>query len=132
MSAPVSSQMPDLRYGDAENELRAAVRALLNDRSPLPAVLARTESGEPYDTGLWQALAGEVGCGGLLIPEAQGGAGASYREAAVVAEEAGRAVAPVPFLGSAVVATTALLASGDKLLSGLADGSLTADRKSVV
>jgi alkylation response protein AidB-like acyl-CoA dehydrogenase len=119
-------EIPDLQYTDAENELRAAVRALLTDRSPLPAVLARTESKEPYDPALWQALAADVGCGGLLIPESLGGAGASYREAAVVAEETGRAVAPVPFLGSAVMATAALLASGDELLAGLADGSVTA------
>ena len=90
-------------------------------------MLARTETSETYDTGLWQVLAGEVGCAGLLIPDAQGGAGASYREAAVVAEEAGRAVAPVPYLGSAVVATTALLAAPDAgLLAGLAAGTLTA------
>ncbi len=89
-------------------------------------VLARTETAETYDTGLWRTLAAEVGVAGLLIPESLGGAGASYREAAVVAEEIGRAIAPVPFLGSAVVATTALLAAGDtELLTragcGLAD-----------
>ncbi|MGE5134623.1 MAG: acyl-CoA dehydrogenase family protein [Gemmatimonadota bacterium] len=126
MNAPATTQTPDLLYGEAEEELRAAVRGLLADRSPLTSVLARLESGDAYDTGLWRALAAEVGCGGLLIPESHGGAGASYREAAVVAEETGRAAAPVPFLGSAVMATAALLASGDELLAGLADGSLTA------
>ena len=86
-------------------------------------MLARTETSEPYDSALWRTLAAEVGCGGLLIPESHGGAGASYREAAVVAEETGRAVAPVPYLGSAVVATAAALAVGDvELLSGLAAG----------
>jgi alkylation response protein AidB-like acyl-CoA dehydrogenase len=44
-----------------------------------------------------------------------------------VAEETGRAVAPVPYLGSAVVATAALLGAGcDELLAGLAEGRLTA------
>ena len=90
-------------------------------------MLARTETSEPYDTGLWRVLAADVGCAGLLIPESHGGAGASYREAAVVAEEAGRAVAPVPYLGSAVVATAAALSAGDaELLSGLAEGTVTA------
>ncbi len=119
--------LPDLLYGEAEEELRAAVRDLLQERAGWPAVLARTETGEPYDTSLWRVLAAEVGCAGLLIPESHGGAGASYREAAVVAEEAGRAVAPVPFLGSAVVATAAVLAAGDgELLSGLAEATVTA------
>jgi alkylation response protein AidB-like acyl-CoA dehydrogenase len=114
-------------YGEAEEQLRAAVRDLLQERAGWSAVLARTETSEPYDTGLWRVLAADVGCAGLLIPESHGGAGASYREAAVVAEEAGRAVAPVPYLGSAVVATAAALSAGDAdLLSGLAEGTVTA------
>jgi alkylation response protein AidB-like acyl-CoA dehydrogenase len=119
--------LPDLLYGETEEELRAAVRDLLQERAGWSAVLARTETSEPYDTSLWRVLAAEVGCAGLLIPESHGGAGASYREAAVVAEEAGRAVAPVPFLGSAVVATAAVLSAGDdELLSGLAEATVTA------
>jgi alkylation response protein AidB-like acyl-CoA dehydrogenase len=118
--------IPDLLYGEAEIELRAAVRALLQDRCGWREVLARTETPQTYDTGLWQVLAADLGCAGLLIPERSGGAGASYREAAVVAEETGRAVAPVPFLGSAVVATAALLAAGDdELLTAVADGTTT-------
>ena len=118
--------VPDLLYGETETELRAAVRALLDDRAGWRDVLARTEMPETYDAGLWRALAADVGCAGLLIPEGHGGAGASYREAAVVAEEAGRAVAPVPYLGSAVVATAALLVAGDdQLLTALAGGTST-------
>ena len=119
--------LPDLRYSDAEEQLRAAVRDLLADRSPWPAVLARVDAGEPDDLPLWHALAADLGCAGLLIDDSHGGAGASYREAAVVAEETGRAVACVPYLTSAVMATTALLGSGDgELLGGLASGRLTA------
>jgi alkylation response protein AidB-like acyl-CoA dehydrogenase len=119
--------IPDLLYSADEQDLRDAVRSVLADRADWPAVLARTETSETYDTGLWQLLAAEVGCAGLLIPEVHGGAGASYRETAVLAEEAGRAVAPVPYLGSAVVATAALLAAPDAdLLAGLAAGTLTA------
>jgi alkylation response protein AidB-like acyl-CoA dehydrogenase len=44
-----------------------------------------------------------------------------------VAEELGRTFAPVPFLGSAVIATTALVAAGDdELLRELAGGQVTA------
>jgi len=125
--APTARRLPDLRYQEAEEDLRSAVRDLLDDKSPWPAVLARTESDEPNDAALWHSLAADLGCAGLLIPESYGGAGAGYREAAVVAEETGRAVAPVPYLGSAVVATAALLgAGGDELLAGLAEGRLTA------
>jgi alkylation response protein AidB-like acyl-CoA dehydrogenase len=119
--------MPDLRYSDAEEQLRAVVRDLLADRSPLTAVLARVDAGEADDVPLWRALAADLGCAGLLIDESHGGAGASYREAAVVAEETGKAAACVPYLTSAVMATTALLRTGDAgLLGGLASGQLTA------
>jgi alkylation response protein AidB-like acyl-CoA dehydrogenase len=125
--APSARRLPDLRYQEAEEDLRSAVRDLLDDKSPWPAVLARTESDEPNDAALWHSLAADLGCAGLLIPESYGGAGAGYREAAVVAEETGRAVAPVPYLGSAVMATAALLGvGGDELLAGLAEGRLTA------
>jgi alkylation response protein AidB-like acyl-CoA dehydrogenase len=118
---------PDLLYSGPETELREAVRQLLADRCGWRDVLARTEAPETYDTAAWHALGAGIGCAGLLIPESSGGAGASCREAAVVAEETGRAVAPVPFLGSAVVATAALLAAGDtELLPGLASGAATA------
>ncbi|MEU1620374.1 acyl-CoA dehydrogenase family protein [Streptomyces sp. NPDC005722] len=120
----------DLLYSDVENDLRAAVRALLTDRCAPADVLARCEGAEPYDAALWRTLAREVGVAGLLVPEKLGGQGASAREAAVVLEELGAFVAPVPFLGSAVLATTALLASGtseaDALVARLAEGERTA------
>jgi alkylation response protein AidB-like acyl-CoA dehydrogenase len=128
VTGPAAKARPlDLLYGEAETELRAAVRALLADKAAWRDVLARTETAETYDTGLWHTLAADVGVAGLLIPESLGGAGASYREAAVVAEEIGRSIAPVPFLGSAVVATTALMSAGDtELLTELASGAVTA------
>jgi alkylation response protein AidB-like acyl-CoA dehydrogenase len=118
--------VPDLRYSDAEEQLRAVVRDLLADHSPWPDVLARVDAGEADDLPLWRVLGADLGCAGLLIPESHGGAGASHREAAVVAEETGRFAACVPYLTSAVMATTALLGSGDDLLAELAAGRRTA------
>ncbi|GAA2445666.1 acyl-CoA dehydrogenase family protein [Streptomyces pulveraceus] len=133
MSAPTEeTQAPDLLYSEAEEDLRAAVRALLADRSDAPTVLARVESGRPYDPLLWKALAADMGTAGLLVPEELGGQGASHREAAVVLEELGRAVTPSPYLTSAVVATETLLAPGTPdgpvaaLLAELAEGRRTA------
>ncbi|HKS49595.1 MAG TPA: acyl-CoA dehydrogenase family protein [Amycolatopsis sp.] len=117
--------MSDLLYSEVEDDLRASVRALLADRAPATAVLARTESAEPYDLKLWRTLATELGAAGLAVPEKLGGHGASAREVAVVMEELGRGVVPVPFLGSAVLATSALLAAGDiELLPRLASGEV--------
>src|SRR5215472_11283725 len=121
------ARLPDMTYTEQETELRAAVRSVLDEKAQAAAVLARTETPQTYDTALWRTLAAEVGCAGLLIAETYGGAGASFREAAVVAEEIGRSVAPVPFIGSAVLATVALLRLGDaELLTKLAAGTTTA------
>ncbi|HEY6596573.1 MAG TPA: acyl-CoA dehydrogenase family protein [Asanoa sp.] len=119
-----------LLYSDVEEELRSAVRRLLDERSPWTAVLARVGGAEAYDPALWRALATDVGCAGLAVPEKLNGSGASWREAAVVAEELGRAVAPVPHLGAAM-ATAALLAAVDDgapdgLLAAVAAGDTTA------
>jgi alkylation response protein AidB-like acyl-CoA dehydrogenase len=113
----------DLLYSDVETELRGSVREMLAQRSPVAQVLARLESGLPYDEGLWRTLAVEMGLAGIAVPERFGGSGASLREAAVVLEELGRGVAPVPYLSSAVVATTTLLAcEAEEPLRALAAG----------
>ncbi|WP_369244898.1 acyl-CoA dehydrogenase family protein [Streptomyces sp. R41] len=118
--------MTDLLYSEEEEALRAAVRDLLTDHCDAPGVIARTESGTAHDPALWKALSDGMGLAGLLVPESLGGQGASHREVAVVLEELGRAVAPVPYLTSAVVATEALLAcegeAAAQLLTGLASG----------
>ncbi|ANP53452.1 alkylation response protein AidB-like acyl-CoA dehydrogenase [Streptomyces griseochromogenes] len=117
------STQPDLLYSEEEEALRAAVRDLLTDHCAPADVIVRTESDAPHDLALWKSLAEGMGLAGLLVPEAQGGQGATHREVAVVLEELGRAVAPVPYLTSAVVATEALLACADEeLLTRLASG----------
>jgi alkylation response protein AidB-like acyl-CoA dehydrogenase len=132
--------LPDLLFSDAERALADSLNSLLADRGGLDKALARTESGQTYDDALWQSVAADLGCAGLLIPERDGGAGASYREAAAAAEALAGFAAAVPFLGSAVVATAALLsvASGTtdassaaaravaSLLGRMADGGVTA------
>jgi alkylation response protein AidB-like acyl-CoA dehydrogenase len=115
--------MTDLLHSEEEEALRAAVRDLLTDHCDPHGVIARSESDTPHDRALWKALTEGMGLAGLLVPEDRGGQGASHRETAVVLEELGRAVAPVPYLTSAVVATEALLACGDgELLGSLASG----------
>lgn len=118
--------MTDLLYTDVEESLRSSVRSTLQ-RSLDDDLPARLYDEPDTDvSGLWRALAEQLGLAGLLVPESLGGAGASAREAAVVLEELGRAIAPVPFLTSSVVGTTALLEAGDEEhLPALASGERT-------
>ena len=119
--------MSDLLYSDTEEALRDSVRGLLADRCP-PESVTSVYDPAPHDfSDAWHALAVDLGMAGLLVPEELGGAGAGAREAAVVMEEIGRVVAPVPFLSSAVLATVALLEAGDtETVKELAAGSRTA------
>ena len=116
----------NLLYTDVEEDLRASVRGLLADRCDPAAVLATYDGDRSLVAGLWKSLAVELGLAGLLVREDLGGSGASAREAAVVLEELGRSAAPVPFLTSAVVATTVLQGCDTDLLSKLASGDHTA------
>ena len=101
----------DLLYSETERDLAAALADLLADRAAPADVIARTERQETCDVSLWRTVAAEIGIAGLLIPEALGGAGASYRELAAAAEQFGAFAAPIPYLGSAAVATAALLSA---------------------
>ncbi|MFI7455088.1 acyl-CoA dehydrogenase family protein [Nonomuraea sp. NPDC049714] len=106
---------------EEQEELRSTVRALLA-RTPPSRPAPDAEAG--YDEAVWRLLAGQVGAFGLAVPEEHGGAGCTLAETQVVCEELGRAVATLPYLGSAVLATQALLACGETAaLPGLADGS---------
>ncbi|MGF2946760.1 acyl-CoA dehydrogenase family protein [Mycobacterium sp. Lab-001] len=117
----------DLLYSDTEEALRDSVRQLFADRCPPESVARAYDPDSPDFAALWRTLAADLGVAGLLVPESLGGAGASAREAAVVMEEIGRAVAPVPYLSSAVLATVALLRAGDTdTVPALARGELTA------
>ncbi len=116
----------DLLYSETERDLAATLADLLAAAAAPADVLARTEQPETYDAKLWRTVAAEIGIAGLLIPEPLGGAGASYRELAAAAEQFGAAVAPIPYLGSAVVATAVLLSAAR---SAAAADANSADRE---
>lgn len=79
----------------------------------------------------WRRFAGELGAAGLAIPEEYGGAGCGFPEVAIVCEEIGRALSPLPYLSTVVLAASAILESGDpeareRLLPAIAEGTTTA------
>ena len=92
-----------------------------------PARLA-VDGADPDLPGVWQKVA-ESGWLGMHVPEAFGGDGYGLMESAVVAEELGRALLPVPYtstvVGSAVVAEFGTDNQKSAWLPGFADGSTT-------
>jgi alkylation response protein AidB-like acyl-CoA dehydrogenase len=87
-----------------------SLRALLADQLPMDRMRALAEPGIGYDETVWQGLA-DLGLHGLLVPERFGGAGLGVLDAALAAEALGHAAAPVPFVGSIVMATLGFLNS---------------------
>ncbi|MCR5977681.1 acyl-CoA dehydrogenase [Gordonia jinghuaiqii] len=107
--------------------LAESVRDLLRRRGDSAAVRSAMASPGRIDASLWQTLCTEIGVAALPIPEAHGGAGASWLETAAVLEELGAALSPVPAFGSAVLATSAVMLAADddassRLLGDLAAG----------
>jgi len=113
-------------FSDQQKQLRDEARRYLAEHSSPKAVRAVLDGAAPFDHALWKGLAG-MGFLGVAVPEEFGGAGAGYLELCVVAEEIGRALAPVPFSSSIYLATEAIMLAGDdeqkrRLLPGLASG----------
>ncbi len=100
-------------FSDEQKQLKDQARRFLADKCPTQAVRAVLEGREPFDRKLWQALA-EMGYMGTAIPEQYGGLGAGYLELCIIAEELGRALAPVPFSSSIYLAAEFLLAAGSE------------------
>lgn len=118
----------DFDFSDDQKQLKDQARRFLEAKSSSKAVRVILDGPEPYDKALWKGLA-EMGFMGTAIPEAYGGLGASYLELCVIAEELGRAVAPVPFSSSIFLAAEFLLAAGTEAqkqayLPKLASGEL--------
>ena len=100
-------------FSDEQKEFRAGVRRYLAEKCPLTVTRRVLDGPETHAAEIWQGLA-DLGCLGAAIPEVYGGAGLGALEVCVVAEEIGRACAPVPFSSSVYLATEALLRFGNE------------------
>jgi len=80
-----------------------------------------------FGHGLWKQFA-ELGLTGILIPEAQGGAGLGQVEAGLVLEEIGRNLTPSPFLTTSIAAVRALegSAQAERWFPGIVAGETVA------
>ena len=106
-------------FSDEQRDLRAAVRRFLAERSPMTAVRAAMETEPGYDPAVWKALVEQLGLVGLAVPERFGGDGGGAVDAAVIAEEAGRALLCSPYFATVTLAGNVLAATAD---SGVEDG----------
>jgi len=113
-------------FSEDQKLLQQTARDYLAEHSPLTVCREVLETDQPYAAELWKGAA-EMGWQGAVIPEEFGGAGFGHLELAMIAEEIGRALAPIPFSSSVYFATEAILKGGSdaqkkKYLPGLASG----------
>ena len=97
-------------------DLRAMLREVFDERASSERVRAVLDSPEGFDSELWRTAA-ELDLTGLLVPEEFGGVGAGLAEISVVLHELGRRVVSLPFISSAVLAPTVLLAGDNPALA---------------
>lgn len=115
-------------FSEEQEMLRDTARRFLDDKAGSEVVrdLMETEAG--FDEGLWQEIAMQ-GWQSMAIPEQYGGAGFSFLEQAILMEEMGRSLFPVPFLSSIVLGADLVLTAGTEeqkqaILPGVASGEV--------
>ena len=122
----------DFDFSPEEQQLKDQARRYLADHCPSSAVRAVLDGPQSHDAVLWRGL-GQQGYLGAALPEHLGGSGAGHGALCVIAEELGRAVAPVPFSSSIGLAAELLLRAGTpgqqqrwlpRLAAGMAVGTL--------
>lgn len=115
----------DFDFSDDEKAIKDQVRRVLNDRPH--AMREAFEGSAPFDPTTWQQAI-DLGWLGIGLDEAHGGLGLGYVALCGIAEELGRALAPIPFSSSMYLASEALIVAGNtaqksRYLPTLADGS---------
>src|SRR5215831_3729467 len=118
----------ELEFGSDQDELRDSIRAVLAKESPIRLARAVAESGA-RPTELWATTAA-LGWPALTVPEEDGGVGLGMLEAAILAEELGRVIAPGPLLTTVTQYAPAIRETGTpeqraELLSAVASGAIT-------
>ncbi len=110
-----------------QESLRALAGDIFGDKATPDRIEAVEATAERFDRDLWRDLA-EAGLLGIALPEASGGAGLGLVELALVCEQHGRVVAPIP-LAWTTTAALAISAYGDaaqreRWVAGAASGEL--------
>jgi alkylation response protein AidB-like acyl-CoA dehydrogenase len=100
-------------FSEDQKLVQKTARDYLAEHSKLSVCRRVLEGKEPFDAALWKGAA-EMGWLGAAVPEEYGGAGLGHLELVLIAEEVGRALAPIPFSSSVYLATEALLLAGSE------------------
>jgi alkylation response protein AidB-like acyl-CoA dehydrogenase len=98
-------------FSSDQKELKDQVNKFLTANCTTKNVRKLYDGDARYDADLWKKIA-EMGWLGTAIPEDFGGLGLGYLELCVIAEELGRALAPVPFNSTVYLFAESILQAG--------------------
>jgi alkylation response protein AidB-like acyl-CoA dehydrogenase len=118
----------DFGLSEEQELLQETVRGFVRGECPTPRLREIYDAGG-FEPALWKGLA-QLGCAGLALPEAEGGAGLELLECALVAEALGAGAFPSPFLGHTLAGLALRLAGSEvqqrRWLPALASGDALA------
>jgi alkylation response protein AidB-like acyl-CoA dehydrogenase len=100
----------DFRPAPAQQLLVATAREFLRRHCPIERAQEVARDARGFDADLWRRAAA-LGWPGLLVPADLGGSAGTLLDVVLLVEEMGRACLPGPFVASAVVATSVLVAA---------------------
>ena len=112
----------DFRPDDDQSMIAESIGTALRDLCTPAQLRAMIDSGSDFDAARWSALA-DLGLGGTLLSEDQGGLGLGEVEFTAIAESCGRVLLPEPLVQSSGIALPLLAELGETGLDALIDGS---------
>ena len=116
----------DFELSEEQQMLREVSRQMLSTHCPTELVRSVSDAGLDLDEKLWTRGC-ELGWTGIVVPESQDGVGMGLVELCLVAEEIGRAVAPGPYVETALAAFAAARGGAPAdVVAGLTAGELKA------
>jgi 3-oxocholest-4-en-26-oyl-CoA dehydrogenase beta subunit len=116
----------DFSFSEEQQEIQGLAAQILGDKVTHERLKEVEASPEWFDRDVWAELA-KAGLVGIALPEDAGGGGFGILEAALVLEEIGRTVAPVPYYATVVLGAMPIAEFGSaeqrkRLLPGVAEG----------
>jgi alkylation response protein AidB-like acyl-CoA dehydrogenase len=120
--APDPREVRRTDYSLSQEQL--AIRKTFNEffTRESPSTVVRESEPLGFDSALWEHAA-KLGLASMRLPEEQGGVGAPMVDLALIAEEAGRAAAPVPVAEATVTVSLLALAGDEARLEAAGQGT---------
>ncbi|MBW2274788.1 MAG: acyl-CoA/acyl-ACP dehydrogenase [Deltaproteobacteria bacterium] len=104
----------DFSFSDEQEAIAGLAKQILGDKATLERMTELEKGAGPrFDPELWQEMA-TAGLVGIAVPEQYGGAGLGFLELALIAEQVGATVAPVPFIETAIMAALPIAEFGSE------------------